>query len=124
MADTRSSSVSIACGGVFGDEIARAFKRHRPSLPTELIEEFAPPDDLFAHEDVVYVGACFTGGGASLGLIPTLVSSERCHVVGSRRPDALEIRDLLAGGGIVFGITRESIVPFVMSFCAALDLAG
>ncbi len=69
-----------------------------------------------------YIGTCYTGAGASLGLLLGVLGSGTCHTFGRGIPTVQEVTELIDGGKKVFGFGMDQIsatLPVIAQAIAA-----
>ncbi|MFB6815535.1 DUF2620 family protein [Streptomyces sp. NPDC056347] len=100
----------ILTGGVGKTEVARTITAMAvDGLEVAVSNDMDAATKLRAGEADYFLGTCYTGAGASLGVLVGLMGKKACHTFGRSVPGEEEVAALLAGGTRVFGFSMDQI---------------
>lgn len=71
-----------------------------------------------------YLGTCHTGAGASLGVLVSLLGSEKTHTFGRKAPSAAAVKEAVDAGNIAYGFSMDqvdAVVPLLLDALRAKE---
>ncbi len=97
-------------GAMFKDEIKKYVQQYIPQAEVEIKSDIDAAMAVKANQADIYLGACDTGAGGSLGMAIALLGADKCKTLAmpGRVLSDEEIEQAVKDGVVAFGFTHQT----------------